>query len=138
MDTVSSKKRMQIMRSVRNKGTNLERIIWAMLAGMGINNWKKNDPSIIGTPDISFIEIKKAIFINGCFWHGCKTCNRKTPESNNQFWEEKIQKNIVRDKKTYKKLGTENWEILIIWEHDLKNKKLYRNVRESLYRFIDK
>ena len=75
-----------------------------------------------GSPDIIILEKNLAIFVHGCFWHKCKNCYKK-PVNNKEFWEEKMERNIERDKKNLKTLKKEGWKTLVIWECDLKNNK---------------
>lgn len=67
--------------------------------------------------DIAFPGTKVAVFIDGCFWHGCKA-HRNIPEHNRAWWEEKIESNRARDRETDAHLRTLGWEVLRYWEHD--------------------
>ena len=79
-------------------------------------NWKKAP----GTPDIAFPGKKIAIFINGCYWHRCPHCELPLPKTNTEFWEEKFDKNIKRDKKKEKELLDLGWIVLVFWECKIK------------------
>lgn len=68
------------------------------------------------TIDIAFPKVKIAIFIDGCFWHGCSK-HRKIPKSNYEWWKTKIEGNRVRDKDTDRKLRSDGWTVLRYWEH---------------------
>ncbi len=68
------------------------------------------------TIDIAFPKLKLAIFIDGCFWHGCSK-HRNIPKSNYEWWKIKIEKNKARDKDTDKKLRSAGWTVLRFWEH---------------------
>lgn len=107
------------MQAVKSKGTRLEKRLSATLAGMGISGWKKNVKNIIGKPDIAFLNQKIAIFVDGCFWHGCSHCRRKLPETNRMYWERKIKRNVELAKLYNKQLRQDGWTVIRIWEHDL-------------------
>lgn len=77
-----------------------------------------------GKPDIVFPGRKKVIFVHGCFWH-CHKCRYfKWPGTNAAFWQNKINSNVMRDKKNRKELKKTGWDYLVIWECDLKRKNL--------------
>lgn len=77
---------------------------------------------ITGSPDIIFPKKKLLIFIDGCFWHGCKVC-KKVRETTNQYWLDKIARNIKRDKEITNALIKNGWNVIRIWEHDIKDSK---------------
>lgn len=70
-DNLKPDDRKKTMRAVKGKGTGLEKTIFAMLAGMRLGGWHKNCGSVTGKPDVVFLDQKVAIFVDGCFWHGC-------------------------------------------------------------------
>ena len=67
--------------------------------------------------DIVFSRAKTAIFINGCFWHGCPE-HYKEPRTNNYYWSQKIGRNVERDVETFKRLKAEGWLVVVLWEHE--------------------
>ncbi|MDM5264574.1 hypothetical protein PF327_10250 [Sulfurovum sp. XTW-4] len=73
-----------------------------------------------GRPDIAFPGKKIAIFVNGCFWHRCPICNPSFPKTNLDFWTEKFNKNVARDKKKREDLEELGWKVLTIWECESK------------------
>jgi len=93
--------------------------------------------SIPGRPDIVFPKKKIAIFVHGCFWHqhGCK--NTVIPKTNTRFWQEKLLSNVERDRKNIKKLKSDNWKTLVVWECELEKhfplalKKVEEEVKKS-------
>lgn len=105
------------MRAVKSKNTKIELFLRSKLYKEGLR-YRKNNKDLFGKPDISNKKRKIVIFIDSCFWHGCrKHC--RMPKSNIEYWTNKIARNIKRDKevnKHYKKL---NWTIMRIWEHEL-------------------
>lgn len=89
------------------------------LAKSGLR-YKRNEAKLFGKPDIVFTQKKLVIFLDSCFWHGCKK-HCRIPATRKDYWTKKIERNIVRDKEVnryYKKL---DWKVIRIWEHNLKN-----------------
>jgi DNA mismatch endonuclease (patch repair protein) len=107
------------MQAVKGRGTKLEKRLWAMLAGMGLRGWKKNVEAVAGKPDAAFINQRLAVFVDGCFWHGCPHCRRKLPETNRAYWEQKIRRNVRLAKTHNMQLRRDGWTIIRIWEHDI-------------------
>lgn len=73
----------------------------------------------MGKPDIIFVGPRVAIFVDGCFWHGCPEHSTR-PKTNANFWTEKIRKNQVRDLYVAKALAGEGWRVMRVWEHNVK------------------
>ena len=86
--------------------------------------WKKgkryriHSKTIFGTPDISNKNKRIAVFIDGCFWHGCSLCFR-VPKTNQNFWIKKIENNKQRRKTVRHTLRSEGWKVLEFWEHEI-------------------
>lgn len=118
-DNLTPEDRRKTMRAVKGKGTRLEKRLFSMLARMRLRGWKKNVESIIGKPDVAFVSQRVAIFIDGCFWHGCPHCQRKLPQTNRQYWERKIERNVVRAKSSNRRLREKGWTVIRIWEHEI-------------------
>src|SRR5690606_22404406 len=75
-----------------------------------------------GKPDILMPGRKKAILIHGCFWHGHENCSRaKRPTSNEDFWNSKLDKNIIRDKQNLAELKGLGWDTVVIWQCEMKD-----------------
>jgi len=117
VDTVSKKKRSETMRAIRSKDSKIEvefrKAIWR--AGF---RYKKNPIKYFGKPDLVLKKYKTVIFIDSCFWHGCKR-HCRLPSSNKKYWIEKVERNKKRDKEVnyyYRKTG---WRIIRVWEHGL-------------------
>lgn len=123
-DVFDSKKRSDIMSKVRsnnNKSTELALI--KFFKENNITGWKRNYP-VKGHPDFVFLDKKIAVFVDGCFWHGHQNCRYFVmPKSNTEYWESKIKNNITRDKTTYDSLSALGWNVLIVWECELKKDK---------------
>jgi len=118
-DVFSKKKRSAIMAAIKGRGTkSTELAVRAILKRLGITGWRSNLESIPGKPDFAFRKIKLAVFVDGCFWHGCKTCARNLkPRTNTAFWRKKIEANIRRDKRVNRRLNRLGWSVLRVWEH---------------------
>lgn len=120
VDNLDKEKRSWTMRQVQsrfNKSTELRFI--QILKDRGIKGWRRNYP-LVGKPDFVFPRVKIAVFIDGCFWHGCpKHC--RMPSSNRDYWEQKIKRNVQRDRAVKKELKLKGWEIVRFWEHELRN-----------------
>ena len=86
----------------------------------GIIGWRRHSKTVIGRPDFIFPKKKIAVFVDGCFWHGCPKCNLKS-KSNNKYWDKKIIRNKERDRLVKKELSEAGWTVVRIWEHSLKN-----------------
>jgi DNA mismatch endonuclease (patch repair protein) len=120
-DNLKPEDRRKTMQSVKGKGTRLEKRLFAMLARMGLKGWKKNVENITGKPDIAFVNQRVAVFIDGCFWHGCPYCHRKLPETNREYWKKKIKRNIALAKSHNRQLRRDGWTVIRVWEHDIAN-----------------
>jgi DNA mismatch endonuclease (patch repair protein) len=118
-DNLKPEDRRKTMQSVKGKGTRLERRLFAMLAGMGLKGWKKNVENITGKPDVAFISQRVAVFIDGCFWHGCPYCRRKLPETNREYWKRKIKRNVALAKSHNRRLRQDGWTVIRVWEHEI-------------------
>ena len=119
-DIYSDEKRKEIMRKVRNKNTAPEQWVSKLLCELGYRNYRRKTVKLDCKPDFIFVGSKKAIFVNGCFWHG-HSCNKgHLPEKNHEFWEKKIRVNRERDEKNYLELTQKDWSFLVIWECELK------------------
>jgi len=116
-DRFSKEVRSRIMSSIRGKNTKPELIVRKLLWSMG-KRYRIHDSSVFGSPDISNKSRNVAIFIDGCFWHGCRRCY-KEPKSNTEFWRKKIAKNRDRRKLVKSRLGKDRVTILQFWEHEV-------------------
>jgi DNA mismatch endonuclease (patch repair protein) len=118
-DRVSKESRSKNMKAVKSKRTKLEEAVSKELWRRGLR-FRKNVKELYGKPDIAIKSCKVAIFIDSCFWHGC-SMHYKPPATNEDFWKAKIEGNIKRDEQVTKHYRNQEWNILRIWEHDLKN-----------------
>ena len=134
-DIYSKNKRSKIMSKISGKETKYEIIVRKFLFEKGFR-YRKNDKRLPGRPDIVLPKYKTIIFIHGCFWHGHHCKAAKLPETNKEFWENKINSNIERDKNNQLILGKLGWKIIIIWQCELKNKKIITEKLKEIERKI--
>ena len=121
MDTVTTETRSRVMRAVASRhNRSTERRLRGSLIGAGITGWKMHITSLPGTPDFVFSAAKLAVFVDGCFWHGCPKCYRR-PSSSTEYWDAKVQRNRVRDRDSVASIRDLGWRVLRIWEHDLRD-----------------
>jgi DNA mismatch endonuclease, patch repair protein len=121
-DTVSKQKRSEIMRAVRSRGNRVtELVLVGLLRQVKISGWRRHAP-LTGNPDFVFPKQKVALFVDGCFWHGC-TKHCRMPKRNSSYWNPKIASNKVRDRKVNRALRRAGWQVLRIWEHELTHRK---------------
>ncbi len=116
-DIFSKESRSKIMSSIRGKNTKPELTIRKLLWSSG-KRYRIHDRSVFGIPDISSKKKKVAVFIDGCFWHGCGSCYRE-PSTNKEFWRKKISSNKRRRMIVLSKLQQEGWRVLQFWEHEI-------------------
>lgn len=133
MDIFSKLKRSDIMGRIKGRGNrSTERKMAALLRAHHIRGWKFHPPDVLGRPDIYFPHLRIAIFLDGCFWHGCRKCFTM-PDQNRPFWAEKIKKNIRRDRQVTRILKKKGIQVIRIWEHDLeKGTSHVKNVLDIL------
>ena len=133
VDRVSGKKRSWIMSRVGSRDTKPEIIVRRFLHTKGFR-YRLYNKNIIGKPDLSNQKRKVAVFVNGCFWHrhGCKRTT--TPETNKEFWLEKFNKNIKRDRENIKTLKKDNWTVIVVWECEIKELESNTELNELLKR----
>ena len=139
MDNHSPEVRSYNMSQIKSTNTKPEELVRKYLFANGLR-YRKNVKTLPGKPDIVLTKYKTVIFVNGCFWHGHNGCKYFVmPKSNTSYWKEKIKNNIERDNKVHQKLSDMGWNVIIIWECDLKKetrentlKYLYYNILRNL------
>jgi DNA mismatch endonuclease Vsr len=122
-DIFTADKRSSVMRSIKNKNTLPELIIQSLLRDIGVE-YEREKVLLNCRPDIIIPDIRKVIFIHGCFWHGHSCKRGQLPETNKLFWENKITKNKERDLRNYTELNNAGWDYLVIWGCEIKKKNL--------------
>lgn len=111
--------RSQNMSRIHSKDTKPEIIVRKYLFSKGFR-YRKNYSKLPGKPDIVLRKYKTVIFIHGCFWH-MHNCKRfRMPQSNTEYWQQKITRNVQRDIRVKEKLELVGWKVITIWECELK------------------
>ena len=122
-DVLTPKQRSYNMSQIHGKDTKPEEEVRKYLFSKGYR-YRKNDTRLPGKPDIVLPKYKTVIFVNGCFWHKHEDCRYFVwPKSNQDFWREKINKNVRRDTINRRLLETMGWRVIIVWECELKRGK---------------
>ncbi|HET6576625.1 MAG TPA: very short patch repair endonuclease [Fimbriiglobus sp.] len=111
-------RRMSAIRCKGNRTT--EARFRAMLVRAGIRGWTMQTKEIKGKPDFFFPDCKVAVFLDGCFWHGCSRCGH-VPSVNRPFWKAKIERNQQRDRDTDELLSQSGIQTVRFWEHELRD-----------------
>jgi DNA mismatch endonuclease, patch repair protein len=133
-DVFSREKRSEIMSKISGKNTNAEILIRKIIFKMGYR-YRLHVHDLPGCPDIVLPKYKKVIFINGCFWHGHSNCNRSNrPKTNIDFWNKKLDENISRDKAILSDLEKLGWEVLVIWQCQLKDQEFIKAILDAFLR----
>jgi len=117
-DKFSQKKRSEIMSAVKSKDTKIEIAFRKALWSHGFR-YSKNSAKYFGKPDLILKKYKTVIFIDSCFWHGCKR-HYIAPTTNKKYWMNKLNRNKERDREVNKFYKKSEWNIVRIWEHNLK------------------
>lgn len=129
MDTFSVAERSRIMSQVKSKGNRSTEVRLASeLRLKGLHGWRRNS-EMFGKPDFIYPRQRIALFVDGCFWHGCKK-HCRVPASNRVYWIEKIEKNKRRDREVNKVLRDKGWKVIRIWEHEIKTGGMQRKLSQ--------
>jgi DNA mismatch endonuclease (patch repair protein) len=149
-DVFSKKKRSEVMSRIRSRGNAATELAlakifrqhqitgWrrhleirgraALLRGPNIRAARQHRPTFRVRPDFVFRQARLAVFVDGCFWHGCPKHGTK-PKGNAAFWKKKFTRNQARDRLVTRALRRANWRVLRIWEHELARKNEARLAR---------
>lgn len=121
-DVFSKTKRSEVMSRIRSKGNiDTEIKLCSFFRKYRITGWRRHQP-VFGKPDFVFPKLKVAVFVDGCFWHGCPK-HSNTPVNNREFWQQKLAANKTRDQLVNRTLRACGWRVLRIWEHELALRK---------------
>jgi DNA mismatch endonuclease (patch repair protein) len=130
--------RTRIMRSNKSHGNfSTELTLARLMRANRISGWRRR-VLMTGRPDFVFKQQRVALFIDGCYWHGCKC--RRLPKKNREYWEAKFRDNQARDKRITRDLRAGGWHVIRIWEHQLKHKpdtvvkRIAHTLTTALYR----
>jgi len=129
--------RSENMARVKAKNTSFELLLRRELWARGLR-YRTNDKTVFGKPDIVFKQRKIAVFVDSEFWHGKDFLqNKNIPKTNNDFWINKLKRNIERDKEVNEVLTRDGWNVIRIWSKDLKKnlssyvEQIYNEVKKS-------
>jgi DNA mismatch endonuclease (patch repair protein) len=123
-DIFSKEKRSKIMSSISGRNTKPEIILRKALFSKGYR-YRINYKKLPGKPDIVLSKYRTVIFVNGCFWHAHPNCiDAHLPKTNTKFWGDKIGSNVERDKKSIQQLRELGWNVIVIWECEIKKKNM--------------
>ncbi len=133
MDIWTKEKRSEVMSKIRGKNTKPEMVLRSQLFRQGLR-FRVHQKKLPGKPDIVLPKYKTVIFVHGCFWHFHKDCREgRIPSSNSNFWKEKLQRNIKKDKANIKALKKEKWKVFVIWECEIE-KHLERTIKKVTWK----
>ncbi len=121
MDNLTLNQRRKTMQRVRSKDTKPEMVVRQLAHAMGFR-YRLHRADLPGKPDLVFPRLNKVVFVHGCFWHGhcCKHGCRR-PESNQDYWNRKLDRNKQRDQQHRRALRRLGWSVLVIWECQLRD-----------------
>lgn len=130
MDNLSKDKRSRLMSKVRSRGNlTTELRVVEIFRKNKIKGWRRHLP-LFGRPDFTFPKDKLALFVDGCFWHGCPCCYC-APQSSAAFWEKKLSGNRARDRAVNRRLRSQGWKVKRVWECQLKTpEKLLKHLAD--------
>lgn len=118
-DVFTKEKRSAVMARIRSTGNaETELAMMRLFREGGIVGWQRNFP-LPGRPDFVFPKVRLAVFVDGCFWHGCPTHGRQ-PSSNRGYWTVKLKRNRQRDREVSRKIKVRGWKVVRIWHHELR------------------
>ncbi len=118
-DSITKEERSRVMRQVRSKGNkSTELRLVELFRENKVTGWRRHLP-LIGKPDFAFPKAKTVVFVDGCFWHG-HDCRNTKPADNADYWQKKIERNRKRDALVSETLAEKGWQVLRVWECELK------------------
>jgi DNA mismatch endonuclease (patch repair protein) len=134
-DWLTRQQRSRNMASIRSRGNRTtEARFAALLRAARISGWRRQ-AKLPGKPDFAFPKNRLAVFVDGCFWHGCPRCYR-LPQDNRHYWREKVRSNRRRDRQNARALRLKGWKVLRVWEHQLKSEvgrqRIVSKIRQSI------
>ncbi len=106
---------MRANRRVSGAEIRFRRALWAS----GARGFRRGE-QLPGRPDVIFPGVRLAVFVHGCFWHRCPTCDLREPKANAEFWRTKFEANLDRDRLAQAALRSTGWEVWTVWEHELR------------------
>lgn len=134
-DVFSKEKRSEVMSRIRGMGNRkTEGALIQLMKSCGVTGWRRRRP-VFGKPDFVFPATGVAVFVDGCFWHGCPK-HRQYPAANADFWRNKLDGNKKRDRLVTRTLRNQGWSVVRIWECQLvKNpSRCIRRIQQAIQR----
>ncbi len=132
MDRVTPDVRSKIMAAVKTHNSTTELRMVAVLRENSVTGYRKHW-RVTGTPDFAWPRLKLALFVDGCFWHGCPYCKRYS-HSNLGYWQEKIVNNRDRDRRVSRALRKKGWMVLRVWECRIESSATLNRIVAALQR----
>jgi DNA mismatch endonuclease (patch repair protein) len=108
------------MSRIRARNTRPELALRQALRALGWTGYRLHYKKASGRPDIAFVGRRVAVFVHGCFWHGCPYCSPPRPKSHTDFWNAKLDANKARDARAVRALKAEGWRVVTCWECQLR------------------
>lgn len=129
MDIIKKETRSKLMASVKSRGNKTTELkMVSLLKKSNLNGWRRH-LKLPGTPDFCWPQKKIALFVDGCFWHGCPYTK---PATNISFWKNKIIANKARDKRVNLKLRSMGWSVIRVWECKLSKPGILLKIKKKL------
>jgi len=134
MDRLSVSRRSEIMSRIHSKNTAPEIAVRRLVYSLGYR-YRLHSNELPGKPDLVFAKRKKVIFVHGCFWHMHPNCPKgRPPKSKLEYWLPKLKKNRSRDLRLQRKLRSQKWGVLIVWQCELKD---IEKMKYKIVKFLD-
>lgn len=131
-DIFTREKRSQVMARIRNKNTGPEKMVRSLLHRLGYR-FRLQRQGLPGRPDIVLPKYKTVVFVHGCFWHQHEGCSdARPPLTNRNFWIPKLESNKARDTQVTKRLNELGWNVVVVWECQLKSPHLERDLLNAI------
>lgn len=126
VDRLTSERRSWLMSQVRSKNTSPEMRVRRLAHASGLR-YRLHRRDLPGKPDLVFPRHRVALFVHGCFWHRHPGCAKASmPKSRSDFWREKFERNVERDRQAEQELEALGWRVLVIWECGTKSDREIR------------
>lgn len=118
-DTYDAATRSEVMSRVKARDTEPEIMLRGALFSLGVRGWRCHRPDVPGKPDLSFSRGRLAVFVDGAFWHGHPS--KYWRGRSGGYWDQKIGRNIARDRETNERLVSTGWNVVRIWDFEVQS-----------------
>lgn len=125
-DTRTPEQRRRIMSAVQSRNTHPELALRRALYAAGLRGWRCHYRGVPGTPDLAWPGRRVAVFVDGAFWHGHPSRHR--PGRSGAYWDEKIARNVERDRRVDEELALQGWTVIRLWDFEVR-KEIHTCVR---------